>query len=122
MSIFPQSPLLSAVSETFCIMEKQRVSDNAGGFNTAWTEGLEFEAALSLDNSPEVRIGEMQGLTEVYTILYPNSISLEYHVVIRRKSDGKTFRITSDGEDMKTPTISAMALRSVSAEKWELTR
>ena len=122
MSIFPQSPLLSAVTETFYIMERTRVSDNAGGSNTTWKEGLEFEAALSLNNSPEVRIGEMQGFTEVYTILYPKTISLDYHDVIKRKSDSKVFRITSDGEDMATPTISAMALRSVSAEKWELTK
>lgn len=121
MSIFPQSPLLSAVSEKFYIMEKTRVSDGAGGSNTAWKEGLEFEAALSLDNSAQVRIGEMQGLTEVYTILYPKTISLDYHDVIKRKSDNKTFRITSDGKDMETPSISAMSLRSVSAEKWELT-
>lgn len=121
MSIFPQSPLLSAVNETFYIMEKTRVSDNAGGSINTWKEGLEFEAALSLDNSPQVRIGEMEGLTEVYTVIYPQSIELDFHDVIKRKSDSKIFRITSDGNDMKTPSISAMALRSVSAEKWELT-
>lgn len=121
MSVFPQSPLLSAVTEPFIIMEKTRVDDGAGGSYTTWKDGLEFEAALSLDNSPLVRIGEMQGLTEVYTVLYPQSIELEFHDVIKRKSDGKTFRIKSDGQDNKTPSISAMALRSVSAEKWELT-
>ncbi len=122
MSVFPQSPLLSAINEKFCIMEKRRVDDNAGGANTAWVEGLEFDVAPSLDNTTEARIGEAQGLTSVYTFLIPKGIDLVYHDVIRRKKDGKTFRITSDSGEEQTPTISAMNLRSVSAEAWELTR
>lgn len=122
MSVFPQSPLLTSVNEKFCIMEKTRIGDNAGGSYVAWKEGLEFDVAPSLDNSGEARIGEVQGLTSVYTFLVPDSLNLVYHDVIRRKSDNKTFRITSDGKEEETPSISAMNMRSVSAEAWELTR
>ena len=122
MSVFPQSPLLSAVTETFYIMEKTRVSDNAGGSIVTWKSGMEIQAALSLDNSTQARIGEVQGLTEVYTLLIPKTVNLEYHDVVKRKSDNKTFRITSDSDEFKTPSISAMSMRSVSAEEWELTK
>lgn len=122
MSVFPQSPLLTSVNERFCIMEKTRVSDNAGGSNVAWKEGLEFDVAPSLDNSTQTRIGEVQGLTSVYTFLIPKGINLEFHDVIRRKSDNKTFRVTSESKELETPSISAMSMRSISAEAWELTR
>lgn len=122
MSVFPQSPLLSAVNEKFCIMEKRRQDDDAGGSYTEWVEGLEFDVAPSLDNDTEARIGEVQGLTSVFTFLIPRGIDLVYHDVIKRKRDGKTFRITSDSGEEQTPSISAMSMRSVSAEEWALTR
>lgn len=122
MSVFPQSALLSAITEKFYIVERTRVSDNAGGSIVTYTDGMEFEAAIALDNSTQARIGEVQGLTEVYTLLIPMTLSLEYHDIIKRKSDNKTFRITSDSDEVKTPSISAMSMRSVSAEEWELTR
>ena len=122
MSVFPQSPLLTSVNEKFCIMEKTRADDNAGGSYTEWKEGLEFDVAPSLDNTSEARIGEVQGLTSVYTFLIPKGIELVYHDVIKRKKDGKTFRITSDSSESETPSISAMSMKSISAEAWELTR
>ena len=122
MSVFPASPLLTSVNEKFCIMDKIRVSDGAGGSLVTWKEGVEFDVAPDLDNSREARIGEVQGLTSVYTFLIPDTITLEYHDVIKRKNDGKTFRITSDAKEDETPSISAMNMRRVSAEAWELTR
>lgn len=122
MSVFPQSPLMTSINEKFCIMEKVRISDGAGGSIVSWKEGLEFDVAPSLDNSTEARIGEVQGLTAIYTFMIPDTIDLEYHDVIRRKSDNKTFRVKSDGKENETPPISVMNMRSVSAEEWELTR
>lgn len=120
MSIFPQSPLLSAVNEIFCFMDKTRVSDGVGGTKPAWTEGIEFEVAPNLDSSTEARIGEVQGLTSVYTFLVKKGTELEYHDVIKRKKDGKTFRVTSDGKEKQTPAISAMDMELITAEEWEL--
>lgn len=121
MSIFPQSPLLSAVGETFCFMDKTRVPDGAGGTKPAWVEGMEFELAPALDSSTEARIGEAQGLTSVYTFLVTKGTELEFHDVIKRKKDGKTFRITSDGSEQTTPAISRMNMELVTAEEWGLT-
>lgn len=122
MSVFPQSPLLTSVNEKFCIVEKTRVADGAGGSTVTWRDGLEFNVAPSLDNDTETRIGEVQGLTAIYEFLIPSNINLVYHDVIKRKSDGKTFRVKSEPKEVETPSISAMSMRSVSAEAWELTR
>lgn len=122
MSVFPASPLLTAVNEKFCIVEKTRIKDGAGGSQVAWKDGLEFDVAPSLDNSTEARIGEVQGLTSIYEFLIPKNIDLVYHDVIKREKDGKTFRVTSEPKEVETPSISAMSMQRVTAEAWELTR
>lgn len=114
------SSLLSAAYETVNIINRTKVPDGEGGMMTAWTDGMQFEAAIRLDNSTEARIGAVQGLTALYTIITPRNINLQYHDVIRRISDGKIFRITSDGDDKKTPESATLDMRSVSAEEWSL--
>ena len=47
-------------------------------------------------------------------------MTLEYHDVFRRSSDNKIFRVTSDGDDRKTPTSAKLDMRQVTAEEWEL--
>ena len=38
--------------------------------------------------------------------------------MVRRASDGKIFRVTSDGDDKRTPRSAALNMRNVSAEEW----
>ena len=38
--------------------------------------------------------------------------------IIKRLDDGKVLRITSDGDDKKTPRIAGLDLLSVTAEEW----
>ena len=51
----------------------------------------------------------------------PNA-KLEYHDVFRRLSDGKIFRVTSDGDDVQTPKSATFQFSRVTAEEWELPR
>jgi hypothetical protein len=44
---------------------------------------------------------------------------LQYHDVFRRLSDGKIFRVTSDGDDKFTPDTATLNMRQVTAEEWE---
>lgn len=114
---------MSLLSEamTRCIyINKAIVPDGEGGRITTWTDGAEFQAAIRLDNSTQGRIAAAQGVTALYTVITPRSITLEYHDVIRRLSDNKVFRITSDGGDKRTPQSAGLDMRSVSAEEWEL--
>ncbi len=106
---------------TQCVfMDKKRVSDDAGGFLTTWTEGAEFSAAIAFSTSVEARVAEKQGVTSLYTVTTPRGMTLEYHDVFKRLSDGKIFRVTSDGDDKETPKSSALDMRQVTAEEWSI--
>lgn len=106
---------------TVCnIMDKRTISDGYGGYDTKWSEGAEIRLAIVLDTSMEARIGEQQGVTALYTITMSKNLNLEYHDVVKRKSDGKIFRITSDGDDKHTPASASLDMRQVTAEEWKL--
>lgn len=107
--------------KTDCVlMEKTRQPDGEGGFVTSWTEGAKFQAAIVFNNSMEARIAEKQGVANLYTVTTDRNAGLEYHDVFKRLSDGKVFRVTSDGEDAKTPEVAMFAFSQVSAEEWKL--
>lgn len=113
--------LIESVKQSCQIYNKSTVADGYGGYTTVWTKGAIFDAALSMDQSLEGVVAQAQGVTAVYTVLTGREINLQYHDVFRRLEDGKTFRVTSDGDDAKTPKIAGLNLRSVRAEEWELT-
>ena len=107
---------------TDCVfMSKKSEPDGSGGYNTAWTDGEPFRAAITLDTSTEARIAESAGTVDMYTVTASRSVRLEYHAVIKRLSDGKTFRITSDNADKRTPLCTALDIAQSSAEAWRLT-
>ena len=107
--------------EPVCFMEKTRTPDGEGGFITAWTEGAEFNASITFDSSMQARIGEKQGVTSLYTVTTAKNAKLEYHDVLKRLSDGKIFRITSDGDDKQTPARAMFGqYLQVTAEEWVL--
>lgn len=112
--------LYEQMMEAFCYIEKVRIADGEGGFITTWTEGAEFSAHAAFDTSIEARTGAAAGVSSLYTITAPKSVELEYHDVIKRASDGKIFRVTSDGDDVVTPPMSTLSFLQVTAEEWEL--
>lgn len=113
--------LLDEAMTDVVMMERQRIPDGEGGFiNQGWGEGVQFKAAVSFDTSMNARIAESQGVTNIYTVTTRKSVPLEYHDVFNRLSDGKIFRVTSDGEDKKTPESAALNMTVVTAEEWEL--
>lgn len=112
--------LLSQAYEDVVMLEKTRTSDGEGGFITEWTEGVQFQAAITFDNSIQGRIAEKQGVTSRYTITTNKSAKLEFHDVIRRLRDNKIFRITSDGDDVQTPKSASFQFLQVTAEEWSI--
>ena len=102
------------------MLDKRTTADGYGGYITSWLEGAEFQAATVLDTSMQARIAEKQGVTALYTITTSKAINLQYHDVFKRVSDGKIFRVTSDGDDKKTPVSATLNMRQVSAEEWVL--
>ena len=105
--------------EPVCFMEKTRTPDGEGGFITAWTEGTEFKASITFDTSMQARIADKQGVSSIYTVTTAKNAHLEFHDVIKRLSDGKIFRITSDGDDKQTPARAVFGqYLQVTAEEW----
>lgn len=111
--------LLSEAMENCVYIDKQTRDDGYGGVITVWTEGASFQAVVVFDTSIEARRAEKEGVKNLYTITTERSITLMYGDIIRRNSDEKLFRITSDGTDKKSPMSSTLNMRVVTAEELE---
>ena len=105
-----------------CIrIDKKTVDDGQGGYETEWTEGARFRAAVVKNKTLAARVAEKEGVTEVYTITTEPGVKLDFHDVFKRTSDGLTFRVTSNARDSETPDMASFAFEQVHAERWELT-
>lgn len=112
--------LLSERFEPFTAVEMIKTPDGLGGYTAEWSEGEQFEAAAVLDSSAAAKIAAAMGVKDLYTITTRKAVTLRFHGVIKRLSDGKIFRVTSNGEDKCTPFSARLDMRQVSAEEWEL--
>lgn len=112
--------LLDVVMEDCIIMNKTIAPDGYGGYDTTWTEGAPFSAAIVLDTSLAARVAEKEGVHNVYTVTTPRALVFDIHDVFMRVSDSKYFRVTSDGTDNKTPVSTDLDMRQVSAEEFVL--
>ena len=113
--------LIDCVMVPCVFMVTERTPDGSGGYTHTWKEGNTFDAAIIRDTSTEARIAEASGTVEMYTVTVSRSVHLEYHAVIKRLSDGKTFRITSDNAEKKTPVCTSLDMAQSTAEAWRLT-
>lgn len=112
--------LLNDYMTTCTMLDKVTRPDGMGGYIIEWQDGAQIECAIRFDNSMQAKIAEKQGVTSLYTIVTKKNINLQYHDVLRREKDGKIFRVTSDGDDNKTPPSASLNMREVSAEQWVL--
>lgn len=112
--------LLTEQMEMYVMLDKTTATDEYGGHVSRYVDGAPFIAAITFDTSMEARAAERQGVTSMYTVTTGKEIILKYHDVFRRISDGKVFRVTSDGDDKHTPASASLNMRQVIAEEWEL--
>lgn len=112
--------LLSEAMTECVLLNKQTVDDGYGGYVVTWADGAKFNAAITYDTSLEARVADKQGVTSLYTVTTQKAMMLEYHDVFRRVSDGKIFRVTSDGDDKFTPQSARLNMRQVTAEEWSI--
>lgn len=112
--------LVDEMMSDFEIINKSVVDDPEGGTQTIWTDGATIQAVAVKDSSMQAKIAEAQGVTSVYTIVTSKENALDFHTVLRRKSDGTIFRITEEDADNKTPESSNLDIKKLSAEKWRL--
>ena len=50
--------LIERFSQPCVMLEKKRVPDGQGGFETSWADGDEFDAAIVKDQSLQARVAE----------------------------------------------------------------
>ena len=112
--------LLENAYEDYILLDKVRVSDGLGGYDTVWTEGVTIQCAPQFSTSLQARTAQAQGVSSMYTLVTKKEITLEFHDVLKRKSDGKIFRVTSDGDDKYTPNTAGLNMRVVTCEEWIL--
>lgn len=106
--------------EECTLLEKSRVPDGEGGWSTVWTDGPTFMAAISYDNTIQARVAESEGMRATYTVSTEKSMPLDFHDVFRRERDGQVFRVTSQGDDKRTPGRASFQISQVAAEEWVL--
>ena len=113
--------LMNDFVEKCVIMQKTRTPDGEGGWTVAWTDGMEFYAAIVRDSTIQARVAESEGMKAVYTVTTEKANPLDFHDVFRRVSDGQYFRVTEDGTDRMTPQSASFQVSQVAAEEWQLT-
>ena len=101
-------------------MVEGKEPDGEGGWKAAWVEGAEFVAAITHTNTNEAKAAEKQGAVSRYNVYTDKSTLLKYHDVFKRRSDGKIFRVTSDGADVQTPERATFQFSQVTAEEYTL--
>lgn len=112
--------LLDEAFEKFTIIDKTTAPDGYGGVVISWKDGAEISAAAVLNSSAGAVVAQAITEKSTYTITTRKNVTLMFHDIIRRESDKKVFRITSDGDDMKTPDSANLNMRNVTAEEWRL--
>lgn len=112
--------LLDVMTTRCQMLDKTTVDDGLGDYTKKWVNGATFDAAISLDDSVQAQTAMAAGVKGVYTVTTKRNINLQFHDVFRRLSDGKIFRVTTDGDDKKTPSTAGLDMRSVRAEEWVL--
>ncbi len=112
--------LLTEAMEKCIMLDRRTTADGYGGYTVTWEEGAPIDAAIVLDTSMQARTAEKAGVTALYTVTTNKNINLQFHDVIKRLRDNKIFRITSDGDDKKTPDTATLNMRQVSAEEWSI--
>jgi len=106
--------------ESAVLLVKTFIPDGRGGVIPSYVDGVTIQAAFSFSTSEQMMIAEAQDAISRYTITTRQNINLQYHDVLRRVRDGKVFRVTSDGDDNRTPVTSSLNMRQVEAEEWEI--
>ena len=112
--------LLENAYEDFTVINKSVVDDGYGGTTTVWTDGATIKGAMVFDSSTQMKVAQAMGVTSAYTLTVKKSVELDYHTVLRRESDKKIFRLTSNSDDKKTPEEANLNMRQYSAEEWKL--
>ena len=114
--------LIEAMMVPCCYVDLVHVPDGEGGSKDEWRDGAEVMVAITNDTSLAAMVAEKEGVKATYRLTTINGVVLEFPNVIKRLSDGKTFRVVNDGNDRQSPTVGTLDFSTVNAERWEVPR
>lgn len=112
--------LMNDFVERCTLLEKTRQPDGEGGWKVVWVDGPEFDAAITYDTTIQARVAESEGMKATYTVTTEKGMMLDFHDAFRRERDGQVFRVTSQGDDKRTPESASFQVSQVAAEEWVL--
>lgn len=112
--------LIDDFMDTFTLIDEVTSDDGYGGVITEYRDGASITAAITFDTSMQARIAQKSGVSSLYTLTTKKNVVLRYHQILRRESDKKILRVTSDGDDKFTPNSATLDMRQVTAEEWSL--
>ena len=108
--------LIDSRMEDCVILDLVTEPDGFGGFIRDYIDGAAFRAVLLMRSTDDVEIAYQQGAKRLYTVYTRQLVKLERGDHIRRESDGRVLRVTSDAVEDKTPGSSTLDLYRVQAE------
>lgn len=106
--------------EPLVFVEKRTIPDGLGGFETTYVETTEFPGSINLISTVEAKIAEQNGMKSIFTVAVDGNLPLEFRDIIKRKSTGEFFRITSNPDDEKVNTRMDGSIKSANAERFEM--
>lgn len=112
--------LITASMKRCIWLEPNEAEDGEGGVSTVWNAAGYFYAAVNQISSTRRVNAERYEATNMYAVTVDANTALPFGGVFKRLSDGKTFRLVTDGSDKRTPETSALNIRRATAEEWRL--
>ena len=112
--------LILEAMELYELLKSSQEPDGEGGYCEKWETDGTFMAAVIHQNTLEIRRAENQHLTKIFSVFTDKTVLLKHQSVFKRCSDGKIFRVTSDGRDRQTPVCASFSFVRVTAEELEL--
>lgn len=111
--------LIDSRMEDVTMLDMVSVPDGFGGIVKEWRDGAKFRAAILTKATTEAEIAYQQGVKRMYTVYTKQIAKLSRNDRLRRESDGRVLRVTSDAVEDGTPGTSVLDLYRVSAEAVE---
>lgn len=112
--------LLQEAMEDFAIVKQVTNSDEYGGEITEFETLSTFKGALVFNTSSEILVARSQNVVSAYTLTTNKDVILEYHTLIKKVSNNKILRVTSDGDDKYTPNSALLNMRQVTCEEYSI--
>lgn len=114
---------MSLIDETMVdvvLMDRVTASDGEGGVTTKYKEGAKFKASLTAETEGMSKVARIIAEQVEYRVVTKRNVVLNHHDVIKRVSDGQTFRIYYKNEDKQPPKSSSLNMRVTFAEIWDI--